>query len=315
MKLSAVIDKSLLQAICSEGEPQRVELWRELLSRYQIVIPFVLVEEVWTNLACPRLKKLSVIQEMVRALAAMTSCWIEEEMEIVFGELVQNKRRKRLPAAPKAIVKRVLALTANEPGLLEWLDQAEKTRKQAIADRVKSQRDILGEGKFVVIKNEGELFERYVREQFLEIVASPSRKIVLMEKVFGRTFRQRHSNFKRRIEKAFTSYSRATFKHYPITLSYLMAEMFYFYAPLCRIQPKSGLTPRKIIGSKRAEQINNIQDQKYVAGALICDRLLTCDEGMRNLLQIFRAARLWKGEVVYINPNVALGNQIPQLLR
>jgi hypothetical protein len=57
-KLTAVIDKSLFQEICSESETERNFFWNELFNRYQIVIPFALVEEIWTNLAKPNIKKI-----------------------------------------------------------------------------------------------------------------------------------------------------------------------------------------------------------------------------------------------------------------
>jgi hypothetical protein len=93
-----------------------------------------------------------------------------------------------------------------------------------------------------------------------------------------------------------------------------MADMFYFYAPLCRVQPSLNTVPRKIIGRKISEQRNNLADQSYVAVGLICDRILTQDEGMANIMQAFKKCGMWRGEILFVNPRHPLNTQIPRLL-
>src|SRR6266436_972581 len=108
MSVTAVIDKSLFQAICSQPEPQRDRCWNELFTHYQIVVPFVLVEEVWTNYVKPGPKNLAVVREMVSTLTRMTSCWIDDEIEFVFKELVLRKGIKKLLPPPKQYTQRVI---------------------------------------------------------------------------------------------------------------------------------------------------------------------------------------------------------------
>jgi hypothetical protein len=199
-KPTVVIDKSFFQSVCSAPKNERDLLWKEIAGRYQIIIPFILVEEIWTNLAKLGNKNPFVIMEMVIALREMCACWIDDEVEIVFKELVQRKQIKTFPPPSQEIVTR------------------------------------------------------------------------------------------------------------------LMAGMFYFYAPLCRVQPTPSATPKKIIERKFSEQRNNFADQSYVACALICDRILTQDEGMANIMQAFKKCSMWRGEVLFINPRQPLNAQLPRLL-
>lgn len=313
-KTTAVIDKSLFQIICSEPDASREKLLNQLFSRYQLVIPLVLVEEVWINFGKPKQGKHAVILQMVETLGQMTKCWMDGEIEIVFRELIQGRAIKKLPPPPKELIDFSLRLKADDPKFLRWLEENRLAKEQAINNRIADQRDILPTGSFAEVSDEGDLFQRYARGMFIELLASSERTKTLLEKLFGHQFRHRHPNFKRRIEKAFRRFNTATFTRYPVTLSYIMASMFYFYAPLCRIQSPTGTTKRKIIGSKRYEQRNNLLDQRYVVSACLCDRLLTCDEGMNNIMQVFKQGGLWKGETIFLDPNQSIDSQLSKLL-
>jgi hypothetical protein len=82
-KPTAVIDKSLLQAICELPGDKRDLCFNTLLSRYFLVVPEILVEEVWGNLANPSAgKSLATINMMVRCLLHLQNGWIAEPLEI-----------------------------------------------------------------------------------------------------------------------------------------------------------------------------------------------------------------------------------------
>jgi hypothetical protein len=136
----------------------------------------------------------------------------------------------------------------------------------------------------------------------------------ILGKLLGWQFRNRHPNFKKRIEKGFSNYTKVNFKQFPATFYYLTTDMLYCYTPLCRIQKSPTATSRKIVGRKLSEQRNNLEDQKYVVSARMCKRLLTRDEGMNNMMQVLKECRLWIGEVVFIDPRKPLSVQIPSLL-
>jgi hypothetical protein len=313
-KPTVVIDKSFFQSVCSAPKNERDLHWKEIANRYQIIIPFILVEEIWTNLAKLGSKNPFVVMEMVKTLREMLACWIDDEVEIAFKELVQKRRIKTFPPPSREIVTRLWNTKPSDPALSDWLDDKQRLKEQALRERKQWHDSILPAGKFLTIKDEADLFNQYVRRLFMDILDSRERTKVLLEKLFGATFRQRHPNFKRRIENAFSNYTKTNFKQYPVTLSYIMAGMFYFYAPLCRVQPTPNATPRKIIGRKFSEQRNNFADQSYVACALICDRILTQDEGMANIMQAFKKCSMWRGEVLFINPRQPLNAQLPRLL-
>src|SRR5258706_16110230 len=103
-KPTVVIDKSFFQAVCSAPKTERELFWKDISNRYQIVIPFILVEEVWTNLAKLGNKNPFVVMEMVLALREMLACWIDDETEIIFQELIQRKRIKTFPPPSQAVV-------------------------------------------------------------------------------------------------------------------------------------------------------------------------------------------------------------------
>jgi hypothetical protein len=314
-KPTVIIDKSVFQTICSEpDESQRNFFWKEISSRYEIVIPFILIEEVWINLAKPGAKNLAVVSEMAKTLSEMSSCWIDDEIEIVFRELVQRKRLKILPKPNQKNVESLRQLNPNDPVLSKFLDQRRQIKERIIRERIQFQNSILPVGKFLTVKTRRELFQGYVKPLFTQILSTTQGSKGILEKLLGWQFRNRRPNFKRRIEKAFLSYSQETFRQYPATYYYLTTDMFYSYAPLCRLQKNSKATPQKIIGRKLSEQRNNLEDQKYVMAARMCKRLLTRDEGMSNMMRTIKECGLWNGEVIFLNPRQHLNAQIPNLL-
>ncbi|HEV2691320.1 MAG TPA: hypothetical protein VG347_00330 [Verrucomicrobiae bacterium] len=311
----AIIDKSLFQEICAVSEVKlRESLLNEILNHYELVIPFVLVEEVWINFGKPKESTSAAVHEMVKLLKQMTKLWMDDEMEIIFKELVRDQPIKRSPPPPKELINFALNLDPNDPNFSRWLEENWKAKKLAIDERVAEQRSLLPAGSFATISSEEDLFQKFIRRKFMETLESPERIKQLLENWLGNQFRHRHTNYKRRIEKAFGRFNKETFRKYPVTLSYILTSMFYFYAPLFRIQNSSEQEKRKIIGSAKNEQRNNITDQQYVVSALLCDRLLTSDEGMYNMMNIFKRAGFWTGETVFIDLHKDLSLQIPKLL-
>jgi hypothetical protein len=94
----------------------------------------------------------------------------------------------------------------------------------------------------------------------------------------------------------------------------IIAAMFYFYAPLCKIVPAAGNGPIKILGRGFQAQSNNLAGERYVQSALLCERLLTRDEGMHNVMERLRDCGFWHGMSVFIDPKKDLEIQISQNL-
>src|SRR5437879_5268598 len=89
-KKSALVDNSFFQPIFSHpSESDRRRFLEELTNRYRLVIPFILIEEVFIGLARPKSpERARVLLMIARFLAGNSSCWIDDEIEIVFKELV-----------------------------------------------------------------------------------------------------------------------------------------------------------------------------------------------------------------------------------
>jgi hypothetical protein len=143
---------------------------------------------------------------------------------------------------------------------------------------------------------------------------SPTKTREMLEVIFGGTFRQRHSELESKINSAFEGYTPQTSVNYPVTMVCLLARLAYSLAPLCKIGPKSNRALPKILPRPAKKQQNNLADEKYVASGLICDRVITCDRGMKNMLELFRAADLWRGQDILFLRDHDLMGQMSLLL-
>lgn len=302
-KPTAVIDKSMLQAIC-EQTPDKLDVcFNTLLSRYVLVVPSILVEEVWVNLACPNPDKPpEVIESMVACLLRLQDAWIAGPLEIAFVELVKRESIDLLPKPPPSVMNSFFSLSRDNAALAEWVKMRHKLHGAAIKQRVQEQTNILVSNQPAAVTSELEFFEKFIRPKFLEMLSDSSRKQKLLEMVLGSTFRARYPECSKEIDATFEDYSLDTFDKYHATLNCIMTSMFYFYAPLCTIPLPNGGT-RKLLGGGFNNQKSNLNDEKYVQSALLCARLATCDEGMRNVMGLFRACRLWDGQTIFVHPD------------
>src|SRR5688572_10116552 len=95
----AVIDNCLFREICEEeSESEREGYWSELYSRYQLVVPFVLIEEVIATVVRPGKTPAAVCERMQFQLAFLEPCWMEDVTEITFTELVEKRPLGKVPA-------------------------------------------------------------------------------------------------------------------------------------------------------------------------------------------------------------------------
>ena len=154
----------------------------------------------------------------------MSSCWIDDEIEIVFRELVQRKRLKILPKPNPKNVESLRQLNPNDPVLSKFLDQRRQIKERIIRERIQFQNSILPVGKFLTVKTGRELFQGYVKPLFMQILSTAQGNKGILEKLLGWQFRNRRPNFKTRIEKAFLSYSQETFRQHPATYYYLTTD-------------------------------------------------------------------------------------------
>ena len=106
---SAVLDNSFLQRIVSHKPSEAPERFlQELLDRYRIIIPFVLIEEILINLARPGGEgRARVARTMATLVAECSANWIHEDMRIIFRELVLREPILRFPPLSEELAGRV----------------------------------------------------------------------------------------------------------------------------------------------------------------------------------------------------------------
>lgn len=307
---TALIDKSLLQAIC-ELDPIAAEaIWKELVKRYQLVVPFILVEEVWVNYGNPGLKDPKVIRSMVETLLRFSSTWIDEELEFAFDELIiKNGPLDKFKPFPHEMLAWLVDLDPRDLALSQWLDMRRSENQRIIRERISEQNSILPPGKFMKAENSEHVFRGILVPKFREIIDDPARRQTLMDKFFGQRFRKRHPDMLPQIDPALRNYTTGTFMRYPFTLHCLMANMLYFYGPLMRV--KDGKGYRAILRRSKKAQFGNLADESYNACALACDFLLTRDAEMASSMDFFKAAGLWRGNVIFLAPQQPIIAQIP----
>jgi len=313
-KPAAVIDKSLLQAICEQDAEKRSAYYKILSNHYQVVVTLVLVEEIWVNIAKPNEKTPPTVLANLQDFLRLHDSWIADPLEIAFAELVKGESVKTLPRPANNLEHSFSMLRPEDPALVNWVTERSRQTESIIRQRVKEYADILPAEKFASFKNGREFFE-LIRVKFVEMLDDPDRKQKMLEGVLGLTFRTNHPGLSKAIDKAFDSYSSATFEKYQATLNCIIGAMFYRYAPLCKIAPASDKNEAtKILGRGFRAQFNNLADERYVQSALLCDRLLTRDRGMHNVMTLLKDCGFWDGISVFIDPKKDMEMQISQSL-
>ena len=286
-KPTAVIDKSLFHEICKlPAKETRDSIWKALTGKYQIVVPLIMVEEVLVNIVRPGEIPPQDIEMMVSDVLQLQPCWIDDVFEYAFRELVQRQPFEKPVAPPAELLQRLLAAKSNDPELIKWVEERKPARKATATQWIAEQKKLVPATGFYVVKNEQEFFEEAVKMAFFCHLDDPQKKQDMLETILGETFRFRHPDAIQKIDTAFAHYGKDTFKSFPFTFNCLTVWFAYFLAPIFQIQTASDSEPRMILKPGRPDQDNNLADLQYVVSALICDRLLTRDKGMRNIASV-----------------------------
>jgi len=317
---TAVLDKSVLQRIAELPVGDREEAWRELSGRFQLVIPFVLLEEVLTNLGQPRNTPPEVVEAMFVDLLNLQECWIADEIDWAFEELVLRKRSSEFKLVSKDFVQRMCRLKPWEAEYQQFLSLRRNDAADDLQRRMKLQNEAAewrlkqkysGESGFIdehgrtflLVSSEQAFFDKFVSPGF-EARDRDDGWFEMLNYSLGPQMRARYAKRSDEIERALrTTTSKEVFES-PGTLNCLLAKLFYFWAPVVRIGDDQR-TGRKIIGRTRSDQRNNIHDERYVGPTLLCNVLLTRDRDMAQMAQCFSRSGLWKGRVIDLS---ALGD-------
>jgi hypothetical protein len=300
---SAIIDKSVFQRLCKTNNSP---LWSELLKRYQLVLPAVLVEEVLVNVLDPRSKLLAEAPEMKLQLERLQPCWMDDIREVAFREFVLGEKFATLPPPPNEFFKILFNLKSNDPELLVWLGERRKLKDETVVQWKSAQQKFQLPNGADQLPDESTFLSKVVCPFLRHILDDPKKKEDFLWTVFEKTF-QRNSELSSEISTAIQNYSRQNLAQFQITLICLTIRLCYFLGPIFQIQ-----NGRKIV--KTENQRNSFEDEQYVASSMLGNRLITGDEEMARIANAFRDVGLWKGTVIFVDPNRKLEDLIPAIL-
>jgi|GEM_PF-981606 len=311
-KTTAVIDKSVFQRVCEEPAAERERYFNALLARYQLIVPAVLIEEVLVNLVEPGDKDPLAIEEMVAKLIELRSCWMDDVHEIAFRELVNKEVITKFPAPSDEFLEGLFSLKRNDPELLNSIEKRKADKKEDVGQWKLGQLKLTPNTQLKKVDSGKSFFGRIILPVFARNMDDSAMRRELLDEILGKPFRRLHPDSGKKIDEAFGQYNSQSFTRFPRTHDCLIARLCYYLAPTAIIVSPTEPRGRKII--KGGEQTNSVQDEHYVIAALMCDRLLTGDFGMRSIIQVFRDIGRWRGRTIFFDPNEDLASQIPQLL-
>lgn len=301
---SAVIDKSVFQRICQTSNSP---IWEKLLMRYQLVIPTILIEETLVNVWDPRAKLAQEVEEMSLQLKRLQPYWVDDIREMAFREIILRETfTAPLPPPPAQFLERLLSLKHDDPELRGWVTDRERLKDETVKQWKHAQEKLRPSDDPIRLDNEHEFFQKVICPVLFHALDDPVRKNDLMRAVFGRTF-DRNQDYSEKITLAIQNYGRHNFAQFKVTLYCLSARLSYFLGPL--VQLPTG----KII--KAGNQRNSFEDEQYVAVSLLCDRLITGDREMARVVKVFQDAGVWRGLIIWIDPNRKLDDFIPSILK
>jgi hypothetical protein len=253
-------------------------------------------------------------ERMGGALELLKPCWMDEEIEISFRELVLGDPVKTLPALSQEFAGVMSNLSRGDHELVKWVEQRAIISKKISENRAEYQAKLVPEGDYRFIQSRGDFIGKVVAGEFNKSLMNQKIKMEMLERILGTAFRQRHPERSREITAAFENFTLATSENYPITVGCLLARLSYNMAPLFKIGRVGDRSSPKILGRKAKEQRNNLADEKYVASGLMCDRVITCDRGMKTILELFETAHTWQGKVIFFQRDRGLMDQIELLV-
>jgi hypothetical protein len=196
---------------------------------------------------------------------------------------------------------------AASPSLAEWATARNKEKKQRLPRRKKQQENIQGLFQKIASASLRPLdlatFAKNGNSFLTMVLNEPSWKQIVLEAYLGQTWRRWHPAETAEVDSAFARLDCALLFKLPVTRNYLLAELLYDVGPITKVgAPESERSNPQVLSGN---QINNEEDQEYVASALHCDRLLTCDGGMHRIADAFTQAGYWKGICIRIPPDEA----------
>jgi len=303
---TAVIDKSLLHEICKQPEKERDRCFELLLKRYALVIPAVLVEEVWVEWSHPDRKREPFAENLVHCLLELRNTWIAEPIEIAFQELVNHQPISMLPKPSPQLLGSFDSLDNCDPELVRWMTERRLSRERHVENRVAQQQRRSIDIRDVTFERPGQVLRQVVLPQIEGILRDREERAKLLDGLLGQGFRATHPEASSEIEVGLARFQAETMHQYRVTQDLIATAMAYFYSPLCQIRDPNTFQTRSLVKPSKKAQRNSLADERYVQSALLTGGLLTRDRDMAAIATIFEDAGWWAGHVVFFDPRVPL---------
>ena len=300
----AAPDKSLIENILKLPDKETTNRSLGVLQdRVQIAVPLVLVEEALANHVEPKPHKDRPIAEMVQLILDRRDDWLEDPLELVFMELVRGEVvRKQIRLAPEraeSLEYSLRNLTTVAVPLAEWEAKrfAEKKERREARNRQKNGYLHLLTEDFRAPLDLAEFANNGIR--FLRAVLNrPELGSPVLEGVLAHGLRRRHKECIKEIDLRLSSLNFDQLGCLPFTKGYLLAEVLYDIGRVSKLGPKASAIANPQVLSK--SNMNDEEDQQYVASALICDGLVTCDQGMHRVACAIKETGHWHGSSWYV---------------
>ncbi len=309
-KPSAVIDKSVFHELCKiPDELQQVRLWSDLQSRYQLVVPFALVEEIVVN-TVKQSKPTIELSTLAAHLVRLQPCWMDDVIEASFCELVKGREFSTLPPLDDSIRARVCELGLDDPGLAQWVAERVSVGKETLQNWRTTQDKILKTPSIPELKSRAELAGGRVMEALRAMFTTAETKEEFLHAVLGNSFKRRHPKDAAVVDRVISALTLDRLWHHKFTSACLLVRLVYWLGPAFFIRDSETSSPRKLIKNDGG----NFTDEQYVISSLVCERLLTRDRQMADAAGCFEDAGIWKGKVVFLPSSASILEQIPNQL-
>ena len=303
-KPRAVIDKSLLQGICALPDDGNKCCFEVLKDRYDVTVAFELIEEVLARYIGSTGEVRYTHQRLLSVIQDLLQNWMEHPAELVFKQLVQKETTLDPWLGPQkrtALQSIFAELDKEAPDLKDWAQKRFREKEERREMRKRQQRlykmafvkEFLNPPDLATFLENGILFLCHEME-------SVDLKMVSLNGYLGSALRRWHADCADQIEKAFSEVTFDSLDQTRFTRNYLLAEVLYDLAPITKLGRPEAEKSNPLVLS--GNQINNEEDQQYIACAFACQRLLTCDCGMHKMANVFTERGLWIGRSIYIPP-------------
>jgi hypothetical protein len=304
VKPLAVIDKSLLQGICELPSGQSDDCIGILQAKTEPVVTPILIEETIVSYLYATPANRPLFQKMLSVIQSFYPCWMETPLELIFREFVLQQEildTSLNPQMGEMLFDAVKNPDSLWPEAATWLHARRQEKDERLKARLEHQ--TLRENTYgrVALHFPSHLafMDRGIKQLCVEVDFSSELKMNRLYRYLGRNLIKRHPAHKDSIEMAFSEATFDSLDKTRFTRNYLLAEIVYDLGTISSYANASGNVVN-VLSRNRCKQINDEDDQQYVAAALASRRLLTCDEGMHSIASLFSERGIWTGKPVHI---------------